>query len=82
MAKQEEKEPITNLKEIKEIIFKIVSDELDGYISAAEKLKEAMAEIQRQRYSSSYQIVGELGWSDEFLSYRKSAQKERTMTKK
>lgn len=82
MAKRDKEEREYTLLEAKAIIFKIVSDELEGYVKAKEKLKEALAEMQRQRYSAAFQIVDTLGWNDEFISYHNLLQKEKTMTKK
>ena len=82
MARYKKEEQEYTLLEAKAIIFKIVSDELEGYMTAKEKLKEAMAEMQRQRYSAAFQIIDTLGWNKEFISYRTALDKERTMTKK
>lgn len=82
MAKRDKEEREYTLLEVKAIIFKIVSDELDGYMEAKEKLKEVMAEMQRQRYSSTYRIVADCGWGEDFIAYRTMMQKEKNIAKK
>lgn len=62
------KEPIFG--ELKDVLFFRAKSEMEGYLKAREKWGEKMAEVQRQRYVSLYQVIDQSGLSQEFNQYK------------
>lgn len=79
---KEEREPVTRLQDIKDIIFKVASDEMEGYLLAKSYLPKDRAEFQHQRYVVIWGVIYEAGWNEEFNAYSEALKRERTMTKK
>lgn len=63
------------LQELKDIIFLYAAAEMKGYLQAIEKMSEEMAEIQRQRYVSIFQIIDDADLNEEFDTYRNGTKK-------
>lgn len=63
------------LQELKDIIFFYAASEMKGYLHAMERMSEEMAEIQRQRYVSIFQIIDDADLNEEFNTYRNGTKK-------
>lgn len=63
------------LQELKDIIFFYADSEMKGYLHAMERMSEEMAEIQRQRYVSIFQIIDDADLNEEFNTYRNGTKK-------
>lgn len=77
MAKNDDYEQEVTLPELKEILFKIANDEMEGYLHAIEQMKEAEAEAQKQRYVAVFQIIDKAGLNSEFASYRSRVERKK-----
>lgn len=63
-----EREP--TFEELKDIIFHRAKDEMEGYLQAREKWGEKMAEVQRQRYVSLFNVIAAANLEKEFQKYK------------
>lgn len=77
MAKNDDYEQEVTLPELKEILFKTASDELDAYIRIKDRVTKAEAESQRQRFISVYQPIQKAGLEQEFKGYRERVKREK-----
>lgn len=73
MSKERERD--VTLQELKDIIFLYAAAEMKGYLQAIERMSEEMAEIQRQRYVSIFQIIDDADLNEEFNTYRNGTKK-------
>lgn len=70
-----ERENEVTLKELKEIIFFHAANEMKGYLHALGHMKEEMAEVQRQRYVSIFQIIDDADLNKEYDTYKNGTKK-------
>ena len=68
--RKNDKDREVDFEELKAIIFHCAKGEMEGYLKAREKWDEKIAEIQRQRYVSIYQVILKAKLEKEFETYQ------------
>ena len=76
MSSKDKEEHEVTFPELKEILFKTAADEMQGYQHAISVMSEKMAEIQRQRYVSVYQVIDGAGLNTEYGKYKEQLNKK------
>ena len=70
MARRRREERDVTFQELKALLFRAASSELNGYISIREKSGDKIAETQRQRYVALFKIIDDANLNEEFRKYQ------------